>query len=247
MLQKNIVGLYQSSIFSSIEGLVHGFSTRAAGDMRSKENRKHVLQELSELDPLLVLPEQIHGVTVMIVSKCDGARGADALVYHSLKGVALKGSPVVLGVLTADCVPLLAVDPVAQIIGVAHAGWKGTVGGIATRLVASMRKEGAKTDRILVSVGPHIGMCCYDVPDERAQRFLIEFNENPKVVSEINNAWHVDIGYANFLQLKHAGIALEHIDAPPTCTKCQRDEFFSYRRDTKETFGEMLGVIGYRA
>lgn len=237
-MQKNHSGFYTSTLLSGVPGLVHGFSTRISGDMRNKENRQDLLGQLGIHNFQLLLPEQIHGVKVGIVSNFDEMKGTDGFV--------LRGSPVILGVLTADCVPLLAVDPVAHIAGAAHAGWKGTIGGIATHLIESMQKAGAETERIFVAIGPHIGMCCYDVPDERAQEFLIGFNENPKVVSKINNAWHVDIGYANFLQLRDAGIASGHIDAPPVCTKCQHDEFFSYRGDSKETFGEMLGVIGFR-
>ncbi|MEK7119801.1 MAG: polyphenol oxidase family protein [Patescibacteria group bacterium] len=240
MMQKNPSGYITSTLLSGVPGVVHGFSTRALSDMRNNIASKVFLKILSLDDTLFEMPEQVHGSDVAVIRSSD-------TFGEKYKGVdGLVGFRNTIGILVADCVPLIAVDPVAHIIGAAHAGWKGTIGGIATRLIEIMQKEGAKTDRILVSIGPHIGMCCYDVPDERAQRFLIGFNENPKVVSEINTIWHVDIGYANFLQLKHAGIALEHIDAPPVCTKCQRDDFYSYRRDTKETFGEMLGVIGFR-
>lgn len=246
MFQKNASGWYKSTILSNIEGLVHGFSTRAAGDMRSEENRKQFFQKMGVSESLFVMPEQVHGTKVMIVSQHDEVKGADALVHgRSLKGVALKGSPFILGVRVADCIPLLFVDPVTNVIGIAHAGWRGTLGGIARNVVRSMVALGARQGDILVALGPHIGMCCYNVAPDRAGQFARMFASDPRIVSPTERGLHLDLGYANVRQLRDAGIPADHIDAAITCTSCQVDTFYSYRKDTSATFGEMLGVIGY--
>jgi len=85
-------------------------------------------------------------------------------------------------------------------------------------------------------------MCCYDVPAERAQRFLDMFGNNPKVASLIEGKWHLDVGYANFLTFVDQGIFPKNIHSPIACTSCQVENFFSYRKDTKKTFGEIMGV-----
>lgn len=241
MMQKNPSGYFTSALLSRAPGVIHGFSTRALGDMRNPMRRNAFLKILSLDDAVFAMPEQVHGSDVTVI-------GSSETFGEQYKGVdGLVGLRHGIGVLVADCVPLVAVDPNARIIGVAHAGWKGTEAGIAVKLIETMTTAGAKKENILFWIGPHIGMCCYDVSYERAERFLMRFNKDPKVVSATDGVWHVDIGYANFCQLIASGVRVEHIDAPPVCTKCQDDEFYSYRGDTKETFGEMLGVIGFAA
>ena len=246
MLKKiNGIG-FQSTLLSHLDGVIHGFSTRSAGDMRNNEARKAFLKRLSLGDALFGMPEQVHGSDVAVVGYADAStkksEGVDGIVLGKNANGTMGHA---FGILVADCVPLLAVDPVAHIIGAAHAGWKGTVGGIAIRLIETMRKEGAKTDRILVSIGPHIGMCCYDVPEERVKAFTQRFGRDEKMAFTVKGVSYMDIGWVNYRQLLAAGVTADHIDAPPTCTSCQNNEFFSYRKDSKETFGEMMAVIGF--
>jgi YfiH family protein len=128
-----------------------------------------------------------------------------------------------------------------------HAGWKGTKGEIAKHAVQAMVKRGAKVENILASIGPHIGMCCYSVDSDRVQYFSHMYPGDVNVLVEKNGTWHLDIGHVNYLQFIEAGILGDHIDESDLCTSCMIDEFFSYRKDTKETFGEMLGIIGWKS
>ncbi len=203
------------------------FTTRSDGDMR----------KIAHTD--IILAEQIHGSDVAVVTVKDVGKiipGVDGLVTSQV---------VRLGIRVADCVPILAYDERSGITGVAHAGWRGTLGNIAGALIASMLDLGAQKTKIRVSLGPHIGMCCYDVPKDRVKNFLKIFKESETIVSFFQNTWHLDIGRANFLQLTLAGVIPSHIEAPVLCTSCQNDKYFSYRKDTKETFGEMMGTISY--
>jgi len=206
---------------------------------------RHKLKELLGLSSYrLVAAEQVHGDSVHTVTENDLGKtvsGVDGLVYSREK----VNANVALGIIAADCVPLLLVDTRAKVIGAAHAGWKGTLSRITTNTIDEMKKLGANASDIVASIGPHIGMCHYNVPTERARRFQEAFNYDQKAVTFFDNRWHVDIGWANYLQLIAAGIPPEHIDAPPTCTACQIDNFFSFRRDTAETYGEIMGVIGF--
>lgn len=233
---------YQSRLLNNIPHVVHGFSTRHDGDMRMPAARRVFLKELGIDEADFRWPEQTHGTGIAVLKRSNGISKiplVDGLVTKS--GI----SSVYLGIHVADCVPLMAVDPKHGVIGVSHAGWRGTLGGIAQNMVRDMRAAGADVNDIRVFIGPHIGMCCYSVPEERADRFRQTFRDNEKVVISMNDTWYVDIGYANYLALCEAGIEPDQIDRPVTCTSCQADTFYSYRKDTKDTFGEILGVIGF--
>lgn len=180
----------------------------------------------------IAIAQQIHGIRVATAHAPGIFSGADGLVSKRVP----------LGVTYADCVPILAVDPAEKIIGTAHAGWKGTLAGIAQELIFFMEKIGADKKNIYVSIGPHIGMCCYNILEDRANVFLKKYTDE-KIVSKIDGEWHLDIGFANYQTLLDAGIQKDHIDAPPTCTSCQVALFNSFRKDSKESFGVQLGVI----
>lgn len=241
MLKQTRDGIWQSELLLSA-GVIHGYSSRRLGDMRKSKNHESLLTLLHLSSTNVVFSEQIHANNIKIVTDRDLGKeipGTDGLVYKRGNGVSS------LAVRVADCVPILAVDPEACVIGVAHAGWKGTLGNIASNLITTMKSQGAVGSRTRVSIGPHIGMCCYSVPEERAHQFAKMFNSDPRVISHREGAPHLDLGYANVRQLREAGISADHIDATITCTSCQVDTFYSYRKDTDETFGEILGVIGY--
>ncbi len=244
MLKETVPGVYQSELLSQ-QGIQHGFSSRSFGDMRGIEPRHKFKQALGLSSYRLVAAEQIHGDSVHVVTQGDFGKTVplvDALVFRNHE----SNVHIALGIIVADCAPMLFADLQARVIGVAHAGWKGTLSGITKNTITEMRKLGSNASDIIVSIGPHIGMCHYDVPEERARKFLEAFGNDPKVASFFENCWHVDIGWANYRQLIGNGIVPEHIDAPPTCTACQIDTYFSFRKDSKETFGEIMGVIGFK-
>ncbi len=240
----NSQAVYFSSILSAIPGVVHGFSTRALGDMRNEQNRKHFMQHIGIGDAVFVQPQQVHGNKVAVVQSGSSETkisGVDGLVHKAEN----NNVQIALGVRAADCVPLLFVDPTSRIIGVAHAGWRGTLAGIAGVLLDTMRGLGAESQNIYVAIGPHIGMCCYSVPKERADQFVAAFGTDERMVSYFDNAWHLDVGYTDFKQLTQKGVLPAHIDSRPTCTSCQNETYYSYRKETKESFGEIMGVVTF--
>lgn len=246
MLIKNTSEYYISPILATVPDLVHGYSTRKLGDMRKGESRQEFLKLFPVLMGSLVLAQQVHGADIGYLKFSDRIEEFDLVDgLIDLKTKRADAVSHVLGVRVADCTPLLAVDPVAHVVGAAHAGWQGTKAGISANLVKAMCKTGAKPGNILVSIGPRIGMCCYNVPKERANMFKNYHDD--RVVTFADNNWYLDVGYVNYLQLLGSGVSKNNIDAPPICTACQNNEFFSYRRDTKETFGEMLGFIGFNS
>jgi polyphenol oxidase len=222
----------------------HAYSTRYAGDMHLEKNRTAFLNNMGKSGHQFVLPEQVHGNDVYVVAGQyhPPVQGIDGLVMRrDIK------NPVnyVLGVVVADCIPLLFADRRGISIGVAHAGWKGTLGKIALNMVGKIIISGANPHDIIVSIGPHIGMCCYTIPEERAMRFIQEFGNDSRVAYKSGDGWHLDIGYVNVLQLESVGIPSENIDLAISCTSCQNNKYYSYRKDTHRTFGEMLACIGF--
>lgn len=231
-----------SPLLQSIPKLVHGFSTRSWGDMRSWQKRELLLNQFNLSNAQFVWARQVHGDRVHEIKSTEIGQqinNVDALIFTK-NWISQK---VVLGIHVADCVPLLFVDPVAQIIAVAHVGWRGTLTHLAVKVVREMVKLGSETSKILVSLGPHIRKSCYAVPAVRAKSFKQEFTAYD-VSQSFRGKWYVDLSTANQNDLLAAGIKRDHLEILPNCTYCDED-LFSYRRDTKETFGEMLGFIGY--
>lgn len=231
------IGL-QSALLCQLDTVIHGFSQRSAGDMeQSGENRDQFVHKLGfKTSP--VLAEQVHDNRIQTV---------DAQSVGIMSGVdGLVSRDVPVAVVMADCVPVLLVDAFGKAYAAVHAGWKGTLGGVVGNAVKEMVRVGADTRRTWAVVGPHIGACCYHVPEERVRAFTARFGSDEKMAFKIKGEWHLDIGWANYRQLLTAGLLADHIDAPPTCTSCQNNEFFSYRKDSKKTFGKMMAVIGFK-
>ena len=156
--------VFQSALLADVAHLVHGYSSRSFGDMQNSEMRARFAESLGLDSTPLKKPKQVHGNKVAFVHEID----TDSIVAD-VDGLVSNGRQ--LCVITADCVPMLAVDPKIRVIGAAHAGWKGTIGGIAKNLIDMMVEKGADTKRIRVSIGPYIGFGCYNVSFDRAQQF----------------------------------------------------------------------------
>lgn len=237
MKQENENAIYTSALLSQLK-VVHGYSTRSFGDLRWNKNRQKFLTTLGVAYGNLVMGEQVHGIRIAHVDENEKGK-----IIPEVDGLISKNSGILLGVTFADCVPLLAVDPKAGVIGTAHAGWKGTLAGIARECIDHMKNAGSNVTDIRISIGPHIGMCCYNVYEDRARAFQKQFGINEKITSKVGSDWHLDIGMANYMALLDAGIPQTQIDVSEVCTACHVDSFNSFRRDTKESFGVQLGVI----
>jgi YfiH family protein len=145
----------------------------------------------------------------------------------------LENTPgAVVAIQTADCLPILLVDERQRAVAAVHAGWRGTVAGIAQRAVEAMRGQfGSKPMDLHAAIGPGIGPCCYEVGPEVAAQF-----------GQPGRA-HVDLGQANRRQLMDAGVTPERIYASNLCTMCRSEEFESFRRD-QEAAGRLYSFAG---
>ena len=237
-------------------GFVHGFPERTGGvstGLRSSLNlgarwgddrdnvtaNRRLLAEHAGYDPAqLVATRHVHGTNVWAV----GEPLADDAEFDGL--VCDRPGPV-LGAFAADCIPILFADPVARVCGAAHAGWRGTVAGVAANVVARMVERGARPEHVRVALGPSIGACCFEVGPEVVAEFRAALGELPGLVVAGPRKDHLDLRVATRALLERAGVRPETIDDRPPCTKCESDRFFSYRRDGREG-GVHMAFIGLR-
>lgn len=245
------------------EGFANAFSTRGGGvspfpegslnlagfDQDSaeniRENRRRFVGALGG-GWALAACWQVHGSDVLVVRDAADPRSeserCDALATN-LRGL-------LLGVKTADCVPVLLGDPRTGACAAVHAGWRGTLAEVVRRALAVLREEfGADPRDARAALGPAALGCCYEVGREVVEPFRAKFPDADSLFKP-TAAGHalVDLHEANRRQLIEAGLAPERIHALPLCTMCRPDLFFSYRQDRKlyGRTGRLLSVVGRR-
>ena len=167
--------------------------------------------------------------------------------FKKTDGFYTSDKNILLTLMYADCVPIFFYAPTSGFIGVAHAGWKGTVGEIAPKMVSALQSEGVPLNEILVVIGPSICQNCYVVDDkviDNVQKLLEEYDEKPyNLISE--GQYQLDLKQLNMLLLEKAGIPKSHIEISTYCTSCHDDIFFSHRRDKGHT-GRLMSFIGWK-
>ncbi|HEY3347693.1 MAG TPA: peptidoglycan editing factor PgeF [Nitrospirota bacterium] len=183
---------------------------------------------------------QVHGTNVFVLRDPEAPRpeqGYDAIITD-VPGIAA-------GVLTADCVPVLLYDPNRRAAGAVHAGWKGTVNGIAGKAVRAMGLEfGCRPEDIRACIGPSIGPCCYEV-DARVMAPLVDLlgdKWQDYAVSARPLHWNLDLWSVNRQTLVMAGVRPENIDIFSMCSSCNQDKFFSHRGSGGKS-GRMMGLV----
>jgi YfiH family protein len=267
--------------------LIHGFSTRSGGsstvysghslnlgftkdDSRKnvEENRRRLLLAMGAAQgtspwPLVTL-RQIHSDQIHVITSPEpGPLAGDGMIT-SLPGVAL-------GILTADCFPVLLVDKKKHAAGAFHAGWRGTFRRIVEKGVGAMRREfGSRPQDIFAAIGPGIQKCCYEVGDELRGQFESQFPYADELFHEVKDSdpvrekypmlfmnqrapghgdlcikLHLDLREANRRQLLDAGVPKKQITAMTDCTACDTQRFFSHRAEKGRT-GRMMAVIGIK-
>ena len=272
--------ILQVSSFSKLPWLLHGFSTSLGGvselngekvlnlsftdwDTRENvlENRRRFQNALGAQDLSQIALKQIHS---------DVIHPFEAAPAEPRRGDAsITASPgLLLAVQTADCVPILLVDPKKQSVAAIHAGWRGTLARIAPKAVGQMQMRwGSKPADILAALGPAIGGCCYEVGTEVAMQFTSQFanardwfdelrtGDEPNPLQWLNMMppGHqpppknvlLDLRKANRAQLVEAGLQARNIFVSDLCTACRPDLLFSYRKQGPVS-GRLLSVIGIR-
>ena len=278
-----------AEVFSGVPWLVHGFSTRPGGvstcyggkslnlgitahDTHANVERNRELFEKAvgavsdggSPWPLV----QVHQIHSAIIHRVDAASahapGGDGMI---------TGTPsLLLGIKTADCVPVLVADVKRRVVGAFHAGWRGTAARIVEKGVGEMRRQFKSNPRDLrAAIGPCIRKCCYSVGAEVRAEFESQFTYAAELFEEVfdSNAVHVkypmlflnqrapghgdlgpelhlDLVAANQRQLEDAGVRCDYTSVVNGCTACATKRFFSHRAEFGKT-GRMMAVIGIRA
>lgn len=244
MIQLSNDGVFRSTLLDNFPKIAHGFTTRQFGNMSSVEARNLFMKNHNVNSNLSVSQEQIHGSVIHTVTPAEFGtvvQNSDGIVYKDSDN---QSKHPILIVRVGDCVPLLFFDPKTQIIGVAHAGWKGSVRHITKEMIRAFIDLGAEAGNIFVLMGPSICQKCYEVAGDVAMQFQKEFPNN-KIISKIEQKWHVDLVEANYQDCIDSGIDRSTIDFDKNlCTYEKKELFYSWRRKT-EPFGEIMGYIGY--
>jgi YfiH family protein len=278
----------QTESLSKISWLIHGFSTRIGGSSRLyggnslnlgftkqdsraavERNRELFLRKLGavsgkKLWPLVTL-RQIHSDLIHCVSE----RPAETLAGDGL----ITSTPeLLLGIQTADCLPVMLIDSKRRAVGVFHAGWRGTVKRIVEKGVGEMQRcFGTQPRDIRAAIGPGVHGCCYRVGEEVRIEFESQFAYAAKLFRETKETSEIHLKYplfflsarapghttlpkqifldlveANRRQLLDAGVSAKNISASELCTVCRNDVLFSYRAEHGTT-GRLMAVAGIRA
>jgi polyphenol oxidase len=274
-----------------LDWLIHGFSTRLGGrttvyrptgsdlnlgftesDDRDvvATNRDLFVSAATQGKNILGLVSlrQIHSALIRTVSAKDTRQSGKPAVLRG-DGLMTAEPGVLLGIQTADCLPVLLADKKNRAVAAFHAGWRGTLARIVENGVGRMRLEfGSKPEHLIAAVGPGIGQCCYSVGEEVLQQFESQFVYARKLFREVYDAdpirekypmlfltarapghsqigpgMHLDLAEANRRQLLAAGLRKEAIFVSGLCTGCRTDRFFSHRTERGFT-GRMMSVIG---
>jgi YfiH family protein len=243
-----------------VAGVAHGFFGRqsgvstgifaslncgsGSGDTRADvvENRKRAQEALGAAS--LISLYQIHSPKAIEVTKPweigEGPQ-ADAMATNE-PGIAL-------GILTADCAPVLLADAHARVIGAAHAGWKGALGGVIESVLVEMEKLGADRARIAAAVGPCITQENYEVGEEFRDAFTQSDSANARFFVPSNRAGHLRFDLETYVvhRLHQAGV--ENADALSADTYAREADFFSYRRAThrgEKDYGRQIAAIALK-
>lgn len=221
-------------------------------------NRRLVTEKLAFPLEAWTCGEQVHGKAVAVITDKDKGRGFldRQSALQDTDGLVTNVPGVLLTSFYADCVPLYFYDPVKQAVGLAHAGWKGTVAGIAVSMVETMEREyGSRREDIRAAIGPSIGDCCYEVDEAVMQHvrvWLDEPQDNDEYKQSASKRIYTPIANGKtMLNLKEcnrhimmkAGILPDHIECTTWCTSCHPELFFSYRKENGVT-GRMASWIG---
>ncbi len=290
-IAKTKLDVVQAPEMAKVSWLMHGFSTRTGGtshvyrpDQRAGElnlgfsasdpqsvveaNRGLFLRHVTgDAQFTLVTLRQIHSQAIRLVSLADA--GPRAL--HKADGMMTNEAGLLLGIQTADCIPVLIADTKNRAVAAFHAGWRGTLKRIVEAGIGRMRLEfGSRPKDLIAAIGPGVGQCCYAVGEEVRSEFESQFSYAAELFCEVFDSdpirekypllfltarapghsntgpsLHLDLVEANRRQLVDAGLRPSAISVVSECTSCRNDRYFSYRAENGFT-GRMLSVIGVR-
>jgi YfiH family protein len=244
--------------WENYQGLLHGFMGRRGGNSigpfaglnvsyRVGDDPKVVSQNVCDVklaagihDGRIVTMKQVHGEDIVEVKDKNLKEAGEA------DGMVTGEKDIYLAVLTADCVPLLFVAPKQRLVAAVHAGWCGTLAGIADKTVRLFKTQyDVEANELEVALGPSIGVCCYEVKDDVAGPLMKRWGSltTPSIMVRDGKSF-VNLRRLNRDILRASGVPGDRLHQIGPCTSCTAEEFFSYRRERSET-GRQISFIGW--
>jgi YfiH family protein len=251
--------MIRSASLSALSDIRHAFFTRdggvsegvyaslnagvGSGDDPAKvaENRARMAAALGVAPERFLTPYQIHSPEVVVAQEpwtAETRPRADAVVTN-VPGLAI-------GISTADCGPVLFADQHAGVIGAAHAGWRGALGGVTDATIAAMEKLGARRDRIVAAIGPLIRQPNYEVGDDLAERFKAADSGNARFFKLAARTGHAMFDLPGYIAARLTRAEVAGIDDAGLCTYADPERFYSYRRMThlgERDYGRHVNAI----
>ena len=224
-----MTGMCQDIVILQEHTVFAGFTTRPS---IGAERRDALAKAAAECGGAAVRLSLVHGTAVARVALPDVLRAQDGILdYEDTDAAITDQKNVVLTSGHGDCLPIYLYDPGVPAIGLAHAGWRGTLQNIASETVQSMsRHYSCDPKNIRAWIGPGIGRCCFEVSADVAQSFYDTFDwVSDYIVPGREEKFHIDLKGINHRQLSDCGITT--IEASDLCTVCRPDLFYSYRRN----------------
>ncbi len=251
--------MIKATALSGLEGVQHGFFTRQGGTSiglyaslncgfgsnddaaRVAANRRIAVERFSLPENRLATGYQVHSARVAIVDKTW-----ELSAPPRVDGMATQVGGIALGILTADCAPVLLADMAANVIGAAHAGWRGALGGILEAVVAAMVSLGARPGRIVAAVGPCIGQSSYEVGPEFKEAYIAAANSNEAFFIPSSRAGYHRFDLSGYVENRLVTLGLGDVEALGMDTCADETRFFSFRRSLlrKEAdYGRSLSMV----
>lgn len=253
--------------FEKFPEFYHGFSTRLGGVSKGiyssmnlsftrgdeeeavLENYRRIADAIGFSMEGIVCSDQTHTVHIRQVTEADKGKGVlQKKDYTDIDGLITNVPGITLTTFYADCVPLFFLDPVNKAAGLAHSGWRGTVGRMGEKMVKAMKDAfGSEPENLYAGIGPSICQDCYEVSADVADRFREEFQgyeEDAGLLYKTKpGKYQLNLWKANEIVLKEAGILREHISFPGICTCCNPEFLFSHRASQGKR-GNLCAFLG---
>ena len=253
--------------FEKFPEFYHGFSTRLGGVSKGiyssmnlsftrgdeeeavLENYRRIADAIGFSMEGIVCSDQTHTVHIRQVTEADKGKGVlQKKDYTDIDGLITNVPSITLTTFYADCVPLFFLDPVNKAAGLAHSGWRGTVGRMGEKMVRAMKDAfGSEPENLYAGIGPSICQDCYEVSADVADRFREEFQgyeEDAGLLYKTKpGKYQLNLWKANEIVLTEAGILREHISFPGICTCCNPEFLFSHRASQGKR-GNLCAFLG---
>jgi YfiH family protein len=221
-----------------------GYNTEDA--LANVEGNRSSLTRAFDLPPhLLLTVQQVHGSDILVIDQAN----PDLSHFLSVEcdAIVTDQPGIMIGILVADCYPVLLYDPGRQVAAAVHVGWRGAASGIIVRTIEAMTSVfDCRPEDLQAAVGPGIGVHRYEVDRPVRDAFRQGSGHWEEIAREVDlGKWHLDLRQSCLLQLTDAGLANDRVTEAVECTCCHRELFFSYRRDQGKT-GRQLGFISLK-